>query len=209
MGPELGPVFHALYYELSILHIRWNQYVELFGTKPERIELLNDTAGHFFRVVQDNLWEGTLLHLSRITDRPNSAGRPNLTIQRLPELLSGQSLTGLSEEVQTLVDEAVSKTSFARDWRNRHIAHTDLARALETDTTPLAPASRACVKESLRAIDAILNRLEHHFKKITVRYEGFGSSGDAKSLLYVLRDGLEAEKRRHERLRDGRPLGDD
>ena len=201
MGPELGAVFYALYNELSWLHIRWRQYVQLFGEKPSRVDLLNGAAGLFFRVVQDGLWEDTLLHLSRITDRPETAGRQNLTIQRLPALLTDSVL---ATEVQALVDKAVSRSAFARDWRNRRIAHSDLALAIKEGAQPLAAGSRKTVVEALEAIGGVLDRLEQHFRN-TVFFEGFGHAGDAEALLYVIRDGIEAKHARRKRLQDGKP----
>ncbi len=43
MGEPLGVVYSALCQEVSLMHLEWNEYVELFGTKPERIVLLNET----------------------------------------------------------------------------------------------------------------------------------------------------------------------
>lgn len=50
MGPELGSVFNALRNELVWLHVKWHQYRELFGEKPERIDLMNDAAPLFFEL---------------------------------------------------------------------------------------------------------------------------------------------------------------
>jgi hypothetical protein len=206
MGPELGAVFYALYNELSWLHIRWRQYVQLFGEKPSRVDLLNRAAGLFFRVVQDGVWEDALLHLSRITDRPETGGRQNLTIQRLPALLTDSVL---ATEVQTLVDKAVTRSAFARDWRNRHIAHSDLALAIREGAKPLAAGSRKSVVEALDAIDAVLNRLEQQFRQSTIFFQGFDHPGDAEALLYIIRDGLEADDARRKRLQDGKPAAGD
>src|SRR3990172_2638130 len=84
LGPDLGPVYHALWNECAWLHVKWQQYKELYGTKPERIDLLNNTARVFFRVVEDSLWADILLHLTTLTDPPKSVGKENLTICRLP-----------------------------------------------------------------------------------------------------------------------------
>ena len=40
MGEPLGTLFSALWQEVAALHFHWKEYVELFGTKPERIALL-------------------------------------------------------------------------------------------------------------------------------------------------------------------------
>lgn len=206
MGPALGPVYYALYNEFVWLHVRWRQYVQLFGATPARVDLLNQTAGLFFRVVEDSLWEDTLLHLSRMTDTAQTGTKANLTIQRLPPLITDQAL---ASEIRLLVDTAVTKSAFARDWRNRRIAHTDFSLAVDEVATPLAPGSRAAVGDALQSIDAVLNCLEMHFRKNTVFFEGFGHPGDAESVLYVVRAGLDAGEARRKRLREGRPADGD
>ena len=53
MGDELGSLYHALWQETALLHRKWHQYVELFGTKESRIILLNDAASTFFGIVEE------------------------------------------------------------------------------------------------------------------------------------------------------------
>lgn len=73
MGQELGALYSALCNELAVAHFYWHEYAELFGTKPERVELLNKAAPAFFRILQDELWEMSLLYLARLTDAPKTA----------------------------------------------------------------------------------------------------------------------------------------
>jgi hypothetical protein len=198
MGEELGALYHALWNELAWLYSKWGEYVELFGTKPSRIELINKAAGHFFRVVQDALWEDSLLHIARLTDPPRSAGKENLTIRKLPDLITHEPT---KRDVSELVEIAVEKADFCRDWRNRHIAHKDLGLAMKTGAEPLKPASRAKIKEVLGSISDVLNELSSHYMQSTTCFEGIGSSAGAVSLLYVLDDGLRADEERRERLK--------
>jgi AbiU2 len=200
MGAELGTLFHVLSNELAWLYAKWGEYVELFGTKPSRIDLVNRAAGFFFRIVQDSLWEDALLHIARLTDPPKSAGRQNLTIRRLPELIDDPST---KERVSTLINTATGKSSFCRDWRNRHIAHKDLNLALRKGAEPLEPASRAQVKEALDSLSDILNAVSLHFDDSTTSFEGVGSGRGAISLLYVIDDGLQQEQQRRHRLATG------
>ena len=200
MGDELGSLYHALWNELAWLYSKWGEYVELFGTKPSRIELVNRAAGHFFRIVQDSLWEDALLHIARLTDPPKSVGKENLTIRKLPQLIVQEPL---KKKVSELIDVAVEKAEFCRDWRNRHIAHKDLKLALSSGAEPLKPASRAKVKEALSSISDVLNALSNHYMDSTTMFDGVGNVGGAVSLLYVLDDGLRAEEERNERRKAG------
>src|SRR5712692_3023309 len=94
MGEALGLQFNALWHEVVWLHIKWGEFVQLFGSKPMRIELLNQAAPAFFHMIQDILWDDTLLHIARLTDRSKSSprhNRVNLTIQNLPQLVEGST----------------------------------------------------------------------------------------------------------------------
>ena len=59
LRPELGLVYNAFYNKCVLLHVKWRQYLELFGTKPERLDLLNRSAPGFFRIVQDTFLDDT------------------------------------------------------------------------------------------------------------------------------------------------------
>lgn len=96
------------------------------------------------------------------------------------------------------------KSAFARDWRNRHIAHRDLALVINEGAIPLAGASRKGVKDSLHAIAAVLNVLESHYCGSEVGYDVGFDHGNAETLLYVIRDGLDAEAEERARLHAGR-----
>lgn len=206
MGDDLGSLYYALWNELAWLYSKWGEYVELFGTRPSRIDLINKAARHFFRIVQDSIWEDSLLHIARLTDPPKSAGKENLTIKKLPHLIEEKTL---KEKVSEFIDVAVEKAEFCRDWRNRRIAHKDLSLALSSGAEPLKPASRAKVKEALCSISDVLNVLSIHYMDSTTMFEGVGGPGGAASLLYVLDDGLRAEEERHKRLKAGNYRAED
>jgi hypothetical protein len=41
MGKPLGTFFHHLWQDLAHLHLKWNEYVPLFGRSTARIDSLN------------------------------------------------------------------------------------------------------------------------------------------------------------------------
>jgi hypothetical protein len=209
MGETLGALYSALWQAVATIHFHWQDYVELFGTNPERITLLNNAAPAFFRMIQDELWEMSLLHLARLTDPTNSLGRnnkQNLTIQALPILIDDATLKG---DVANLVDHAVRQTAFCRDWRNRRIAHRDLKLALNDPTTPLADASRAQVNNALKAISDVLNALAAHYLKSETRFDLAARHTGSLGLLYLIDDGLRAREQRAKRLEAGKPTEED
>jgi AbiU2 len=191
MGNDLGELYDALWQQLAGLYRKWEEYVVLFGTSSERIELLNSAAPEFFRVVQDSLFEDVLLHLARLTDKSETSGKPNLTILRLPKAISRQSAR---EAAEVAVAEGVRATSFCRDWRNRHIAHRDLDLAYGTGAKSLLPASREKVALALKALSDVLNIVAQHYLDSTTFFELGGSLRGAESLLRILEDGVKARE---------------
>jgi hypothetical protein len=201
LGPVLGPFYHALWNDLAWLQVKWQEFREAFGTTPKRVELLNSSAGLFFRIVQDTLWADTLLHICRLTDPPKSAGKENLTLKALPPLITDPKLRS---EISALVDHAVTSTAFARDWRNRHLSHNDLALALNKGAQPLAIASSQQVANAIAAIHAVLNRISEQLLKSTLASEVFTPPTGVLTLMSVLQDGLNKREVRLERLRRGK-----
>lgn len=201
MGAGLGAVYHALYNDIAWLHAKWIQYRQLYAHSPERVDLLNTLAGHFFRVVQDTTHDDVLLHLTRLTDRR----RDTLSLRTLHALIPDRAL---ASEVETLIQAAVNACDSARASRNQRIAHTNRMRALASTFDP--NPSRADVEAALNAVRAVLNRLERHYWQSEVGYQYFiASGGDADSLVYYLLNGVRAEERRMERLLQGKPLPED
>lgn len=205
MGTELGAVYSELWQEVAWIHRNWAHYKELFGEKPSRIDLLNEVAPSFFHTVQDALFETVLLHLTRLTDPAQSLGKSNLSLRQLDPLIFDEAV---KLRVSDLISKAVDATAFARDWRNRKLAHRDLDLALGQPAKPLAPASRIAVKQALSAIVDVLNAVSAHYLDATTVFDWPGGN-DSVALLFAIRDGLRAKDERLERLKAGEFRDDD
>jgi hypothetical protein len=206
MGQRLGNQYSVLWNELAVLYFRWKEYVELFGTKPGRVELLNRAASTFFRTIQDTLWETTLLHLARLTDSPISYGRKNLTIRNLAEFIDD---VNFKLEVEQLVQVALKETEFARDWRHRLSAHRDLNLALNDPSATVPTGSKAQVDAALKAIADVMNAVQGHYMDAYTPFD-FGSTlNGAVTLLHLINRGLKANQAREERILKGEVLEDD
>ncbi|HKT32773.1 MAG TPA: hypothetical protein VJS89_09850 [Gammaproteobacteria bacterium] len=200
MGDDLGRLYSALWQEIVWLHRKWTEYVVLFGTKESRIELLNNAAPQFARMVQDSLWEDVLLHMARLTDPPKSAGKSNLSIQALLPLIDH---TETKTTVQSQIARALAASEFCRDWRNRHLAHRDLHLALKLGAEPLKSGSRLNVTEALKSFATILNTISARYLESTTFFDSDADFGGALSLLAVLDLGLAAKEAKRERLKNG------
>lgn len=195
MGDPAGLIYSELWQEVAWLYHVWAEYVALFGTKESRVSLMNSAAPAFMRIVQDSIWEGVLLSIARLTDPPRSAGKDNLSVRSLGAAISDLSL---KSRVDAATAAALSASEFCRDWRNRHIAHRDLALSLRKGGQPLEDATRLKVKGALAAIADVLNVVcRHYFGSTTLFHidvEIGGGPGGAMSLLYLVDAGLRAEE---------------
>lgn len=196
MGEPLGKLFHALWQEVAFLHTRWAEFVGLYGKKQSRIDLLNQAAPFFFRVIQDTLWESTILHIARLTDPPKSAGKHNLTIQKLPCLITDEDTR---KTVMDLVKKSSKACNFCRSWRNRALAHRDLDLAVKEDAEPLDPANRQMVEHALASIANVLNAVQSHYTCSIRDYKAVSPASGAVGLLRVIDDGLKVEAERRTR----------
>lgn len=197
MGNDLGELYTKLSDELTWLYWRWQQYVRLYGTNPGRLEILNASAPFFFYVVQQTLWYETLLGITRLAGPEKTGNKHNLSVHRVSGLIADKPLR---QEVEQLLAEIRQASAFAIEWRNRHIAHRDLALSLGHTAKPLPEASKEKVDAAVDAIAALLNRLSQHYLKTTTAYRASPLTRDAEELLYVLRDGLRREEIRQKRL---------
>jgi hypothetical protein len=211
MGRELGELFSAASSELTWMHWRWRQHQTLFGEKQSRVDLLNEAAPFFFRMVHEVFFEDTLLAIARLVGPPESVGKPNLTIQRFLGLLHAD--VRLQNEVSLLVEKAKASAQFALHWRNRRLAHRDLDLVLRRNqpllVPPLASVTPKQVDVSLSALRDVLNHIEMEYCNATTAYANSPTPGDAEALLYIIKHGLLRRGERRVRLSRGEPLDED
>jgi hypothetical protein len=204
MGPELGERYHILWNQCALLHMKWDNYVEMFGSDQEQFDVMNGVAPGFFNLVQSTFWEGIILHLCRFADPANVSHRKTMSLEALLALPNSNKVLKLTG----LITEARHKIKFAQDWRNRSLAHLDLDYALDQQAKPLAPASRAHVRDAINAIVAVLQSVEMHFTSCEIGFCGTG----AREASFVLRElklisSLRSE--REGRLKNGSATEDD
>jgi hypothetical protein len=197
MPTPLGDIHHWLHDELGWLHIKWSDFRRLYATGQERVDVLNTAAPAFFNQLERMMLEDVLLHLCRITDPVKSVGRDNLTIMRIPDAIPDLALRGV---VGPLVDNAKQKSQFARDWRNRRLAHQELPALQGQLAATLPPPSVQNIEDALAAIRKAMNHIERHYLNETVLYEhSMEALGGVEALIARLTKGIEAEKAERER----------
>lgn len=206
LGTKLGPVYIRLVEEVIWLHVKWREYRKLYATSEERVTLLNKTAGFFFQVMHDVLLEDVFLHIARLTDNIKTMNKPNLTITRLPLLIEDHELRA---ELTTLVESTIRASNFAKDWRNRQLAHRDLNLALDHLVVPLPAVSRQQIEEALHCFRSLLNKIEDVYLHAERDFSTLLVTGDADDLMNFLNAGHIASERSRNRIQQGHPLPED
>lgn len=204
-GPELGPVYHELYNEVVWLYAKWLEYRKLYAASEKQIDVLNETASFFFYTIETVLREDILLHICRLTDRPKKGNSKVLTLQLLPKMVKEGKL---ADELQKLLKECLRNCEFARDWRNRQIAHSNYSLAINPDgkAESLPGVSRQQVGDALASIAKVINRLTDD---APTTFDLFHTISGAESLVFYLEQGVKFEKDKRNRLRMGNPLPGD
>jgi len=191
---KVGELYYELWNNITTLHLNWQNYRILFGTSPERIDLLNWAAGSFFGMLDDILRHEVFMHIARLADPARSMGRDNASLERMVRELSANGeetfITGLGTKIQDLQ----AYCSPIRQLRNRTLAHGDLATALRYHPDPLPGISRAYIEGALQKIRDIMNDMELKYFNSTVFYEDVIAQDDANALIYTLERAKEHER---------------
>jgi len=202
MGEPLGKQYTMLFREVTALYLYWKEFLELFGTNDKRIDRLNRSAPGFFRMLQEQQFETNMMHLARLTDSPRSAGKDNLTLMNLPNLVTDSSL---SARLVTLIEDTKNKTAFAREWRNRRFAHYDLLLAIEDGKAlPLPSAEKESVNAALAALADVLNAIERHYYRGACDFGAIIAHRSAATLLSTLGFGVKAREEMEAKIASGK-----
>jgi len=185
MSPDLCDVHNALEQQVVWIIYKWTIYVELFSDK-ETVDLLNTASPPTFRTVQDALFADTVMTLARMSDPPKSAGKDNLSFQRLKKIVGKDFPGPISKSCSALVDAFVDECEPLRDFRNRQLAHSDLQLSLGVSADPLPGISRKTIRTVLDRATEILNQLARDILDSHTRFWDLDPGFTAEGLINAL-----------------------
>lgn len=164
MGPQLGQLYQELQDDFDWLRRKWSEFRELFGKGQSRIDLLNIVASNFFYFLHQVLFEDAMLHLCRLTDPPKTrlrgGDRENLTVMGLTEMIADPALKA---SVRSKTEQVRRDCDFARKWRNRRLAHTDLITLRQGNVLTLPSVTSTNVENALKSIGELLTQVGDHY----------------------------------------------
>ncbi|MCK4394263.1 hypothetical protein KAX17_15290 [Candidatus Bipolaricaulota bacterium] len=207
---DTGQLAFILWNNIASLHLNWKNYRILFGTSLERVELLNHTAAAFFALLERVLRHEVVMSITRLTDPPASdrAGeRTNASLQRLIKDLKPYVDSEFHDELDQAAKELRNHCKPIRDLRDKLLAHSDLATALEYHSKPLPGLSRAYMEDTLERIRNLMGKIEERFRGSATQHQHVISARDAESLVDALEQARKYEqvKRREFHTKYGLP----
>jgi hypothetical protein len=196
MPTAVAEVYDPLWQEVQNIHFTWMLYRQLFGTSPDRVELLNRFAGAVFGTMQRILGRYIPLTIFRLLDPSTQRGGrgENLCLERLAEVVTAAGAP-VGGKLTALLTQIRAKMASHADLRNKVIAHNDLATtpALYDGTSSVSGPSRALTEEVLENVRTFMNTVQNHYGEGTTAYwdVSMGTPGDGEMLIRKL-----AESRR-------------
>jgi HEPN superfamily AbiU2-like protein len=189
---EIEEIYTPLYHQVCHLHAQWGIYCQLYASGKEVINLLNSSSAGFFHVCQDVLASQILLTISRLTDpketRIGKNVRENLTLERLSSSVDQVRFTKLGDEVKKRFSEAKEKCRFAREVRNKLLAHSDLSTSLHGRAELASTTNKKNMERAFESICDVMNAVPGYFDDSTVAYTLASTPSDGTVLIARLRD---------------------
>ena len=181
MPADLAKIHEALWQEITWLHAMWNAFHELYATSESNVELLNQSAPGFFSMCRYVLLRDILLGISRVTDPAQTGKKDNLSLERLANHIDQSTHSQLKAEIEQDLAVAKDRCSFARESRNRVIAHNGLLAILHGPANPLPEITKQKIEEALQIICEIMNKVKRYF--VHTEHNGAHTRGQGGSFL--------------------------
>jgi len=153
-------VLHSLQDYVTELHEEWKTLLALFGSGERNFELVNSTAGAFFETVYRTMIRDILLGVARLTDPLQTAGKPNLVLERLTLLPEVLAVPSIGARVAAQLADVKGKAQPFRDYRNKYLAHLDLPTSLAPVGDVLPGIQRENVDTVLDAMSTLFNMVD-------------------------------------------------
>lgn len=186
MGDQaaLEALYNPIKNEVILAHAEFQLWDELYATHPERVEILNKTAGGFFEMLSPLLADNLIMRLSRLTDPPTSGKYRNLTLyDLLPTLEQPDAASNYREKLQTLHDVCDPM----RVQRNKRLAHLDFHTAVARHPDDLPRVRVSVIRHALVVLKDALNVFERSQQLPTVMYADFIFQSGPRALLAALK----------------------
>jgi hypothetical protein len=193
MPSPIADVYRPLWQEVQNIHFTWSLNRQLFGTSPQRIDLLNRFGGIVFSCFQRLLRHHVPLSIFRLLDPATQRGGKdeNLCLERLVTVVKADC-PPLGDKLSDLLAMIRGHMTPFENLRNKVIAHNDLPTTptLFDGTSTVFGPSREVIETVLGCIRRFMNAVQSHYGEGETYYYDFTvrTPGDGETLIRHLTD---------------------
>ena len=188
LSADSEKIVEAIWNHIAELHAEWKTLIQLFGVTQGQSDFLNKKAGAFFEIVYQTLIRDVLLGISRLMDPLSTAGKDHLVVERLAQLPEVVAHSTLSSKVTAKLSEVKAQAGPIRDYRNKYLAHLDLAASLGPGSDVLPGITRQDIDAVLEGLSHLFNLIEQSLQDRTVAFKRIWIEGGPEDLLKHLED---------------------
>ena len=138
---NIHEIYAALFKEVCHLHREWGVFRHLYVSGQDVVDLLNDAGGDFIGIIQTLLAHDIVFTIARLTDPKQTVGRDNLCLEQLIHSIDGSQYGPLRQNIEQIYSQSKSNFVFAKTYRNKLLAHYDLATKLAHLPEPPIPTT--------------------------------------------------------------------
>jgi len=190
---EIREIYMWLCQDLASLFVMWNFYLGLFGNK-EDLDILTDCARGSFKIIEEALRTSMVMAICRLNDPSFKYNNQNLSFERLVNKCQDVP------EIHKLYTEFKKACKPFEIYRNKRYGHRDLSVVLDYEKDILKGIEKNQVEEVLSLANRIISSVAQFYTYTDFYFSG-PIIGDAKSLLFWLKKGLDCQKAKLEKLR--------
>jgi hypothetical protein len=167
MPSSIAEVYDPLWQAIQNIHNTWTVHRHLFGTSPERIDLLNRFGVIVFGLFQHVLRRYIALSIFRLIDPATQRGGrdENLSLERLAHVVMADC-PQLGDRLTQVLGEIRNQMAPHADLRNKILAHYDLrtARALYDGTSTVQGPSPEVIETVLALVRESMNSVQSNYE---------------------------------------------
>ena len=183
-------VYNAVYVEVGMLRRKLATYYELYiedPKHPDKVEIMNEMAGDFFGLCQIVLSNDITMNIARLRDPSESLGYQNISLEKLCNLFDTNAHRPLFVDLKIKLEKFREESKSFNRIRNKKLGHLDSDTAFNVSKEPLPGFIPLSAKNSLKAAEAIINKISLHFTGIATSKHVARPPGNAGTLLRHLR----------------------
>jgi hypothetical protein len=180
---EIEKIYKPLYQDICYIHTKWGIFRQLYVSDKNTVDILNKSGALFFRITQELLVDDIVLSLSRLTDPSKTFKKDNLSLEQLVDAIDESKFPKLKDEASKQLENARIKCSFAREIRNKKIAHNDLTHRLQPKVSLYSKVTTTTIDDALLSIRELINKVATTFEGSTVCYEILISDNHVRKMI--------------------------